>query len=127
MGAEWLVRRRPSLLGLCSGLVAITPAAGFVSPRSALLIGLIAGVACYWGATGLKCMLNADDSLDVFGVHGVGGVVGSLLTGVFASKTISSVQGSVMLQCIGVGSVVRKNCHHCPSSCPAAPQDWPRD
>ena len=110
MAAEWWVRGRPSLLGLCSGLVAglvaITPAAGFVSPRSALLIGLVAGVACYWGATGLKRMLNADDSLDVFGVHGVGGVVGSLLTGVFASKTISGVQGSVMLQCIGIGSVV---------------------
>ena len=110
MAAEWRVRGRPSLLGLCSGLVAglvaITPAAGFVSPRSALLIGLVAGVACYWGATGLKRMLNADDSLDVFGVHGVGGVVGSLLTGVFASKTISGVQGSVMLQCIGIGSVV---------------------
>ena len=79
MAAEWVVRGRPSLLGLCSGLVAglvaITPAAGFVSPRSALAIGLIAGVACYWGATGLKRMLNADDSLDVFGVHGVGAVM----------------------------------------------------
>ena len=110
MAAEWMVRGRPSLLGLCSGLVAglvaITPAAGFVSPRSALLIGLIAGMACYWGATGLKRMLNADDSLDVFGVHGVGGVVGSLLTGVFASKTISGAEGSVLMQLIGAGSVM---------------------
>ncbi|MFC6282405.1 MULTISPECIES: ammonium transporter [Polaromonas] len=110
MGAEWLVRRRPSLLGLCSGLVAglvaITPAAGFVSPRSALLIGLIAGIACYWGATGLKRLLNADDSLDVFGVHGVGGIVGSLLTGVFASKTISGSEGDVLIQFIGAGSVL---------------------
>lgn len=110
MGAEWAVRGRPSLLGLCSGLVAglvaITPAAGFVSPRSALLIGLIAGVACYWGATGLKRMLNADDSLDVFGVHGVGGVVGSLLTGIFASKTISGSEGSLLTQFIGAGSVM---------------------
>ena len=110
MAAEWMVRSRPSLLGLCSGmvagLVAITPAAGFVSPRSAVLIGLIAGVACYWGATGLKRMLNADDSLDVFGVHGVGGVVGSLLTGVFASKTISGAEGSVLTQFIGAGSVM---------------------
>ena len=110
MAAEWMVRGRPSLLGLCSGLVAglvaITPAAGFVSPRSALLIGLIAGMACYWGATGLKRMLNADDSLDVFGVHGVGGVVGSLLTGVFASKTISGAEGSVLMQFIGAGSVM---------------------
>ena len=110
MGAEWVVRGRPSLLGLCSGLVAglvaITPAAGFVSPRSALLIGLIAGVACYWGATGLKRMLNADDSLDVFGVHGVGGVVGSLLTGIFASKTISGSEGNLLTQFIGAGSVM---------------------
>lgn len=110
MAAEWMVRKRPTLLGLCSGLVAglvaVTPAAGFVSPRAALAIGLIAGVACYWGATGLKRLLNADDSLDVFGVHGVGGIVGSLLTGVFASKTISGVEGSVLTQAIGVGAVL---------------------
>ncbi len=109
MAAEWIVRRRPSLLGLCSGLVAglvaITPASGFVSPRAALVIGLIAGVACYWGATGLKRMLNADDSLDVFGVHGVGGIVGSLLTGIFASKTISGADVSLLNQFIGAGSV----------------------
>ena len=110
MAAEWAVRGRPSLLGLCSGLVAglvaITPAAGFVSPRSALVFGLVAGVACYWGATGLKRLLNADDSLDVFGVHGVGGIVGSLLTGVFASKTISGAEGNVLTQLIGAGSVM---------------------
>lgn len=110
MFAEWMVRGRPTLLGLCSGLVAglvaITPAAGFVSPRAALAIGLIAGVACYWGATGLKRLLNADDSLDVFGVHGVGGIVGSLLTGVFASKTIAGVEGSLLTQAIGVGAVL---------------------
>jgi len=110
MTAEWMVRGRPTLLGLCSGLVAglvaITPAAGFVSPRAALAIGLIAGVACYWGATGLKRLLNADDSLDVFGVHGVGGIVGSLLTGVFASKAISGVEGSLLTQAIGVGAVL---------------------
>ncbi|WP_370870167.1 ammonium transporter [Rhodoferax sp.] len=110
MAAEWMVRKRPTLLGLCSGLVAglvaITPAAGFVSPRAALAIGLVAGVACYWGATGLKRLLNADDSLDVFGVHGVGGIVGSLLTGVFASKTVSGVEGSVLTQAIGVGAVL---------------------
>lgn len=110
MAAEWVARGRPSLLGLCSGLVAglvaITPAAGFVSPRSALVFGLVAGVACYWGATGLKRLLKADDSLDVFGVHGVGGIVGALLTGVFASKEISGVDGSVFTQLIGVGSVI---------------------
>lgn len=110
MAAEWLARGRPSLLGLCSGLVAglvaITPAAGFVSPRAALVFGIVAGVACYWGATGLKRLLQADDALDVFGVHGVGGIVGSLLTGVFASKTISGAEGSVLTQLIGVGAVV---------------------
>lgn len=110
MLGEWVVRRRPSLLGLCSGLVsglvAITPAAGFVSPSSALMMGGIAGVVCYWGATGLKRLLKADDSLDVFGVHGVGGIVGSLLTGVFASKVISGVEGNLVTQAIGVGAVV---------------------
>ena len=110
MFGEWVLRGRPSLLGLCSGLVAglvaITPAAGFVTPGSALLIGFIAGLACYWGATGLKRLLRADDSLDVFGVHGIGGIVGSLLTGVFASKTVSGVEGSVLTQAIGVGAVM---------------------
>lgn len=110
MMGEWVVRGRPSLLGLCSGvvagLVAITPAAGFVTPRSALLIGVIAGLACYWGTTGLKHMLNADDSLDVFGVHGIGGIVGSLLTGVLASKSISGVQGQLLVQLAGVMLVV---------------------
>lgn len=110
MLGEWIVRGRPSLLGLCSGLVAglvaITPAAGYVTLRSALLIGAIAGLACYWGATGLKRLLNADDSLDVFGVHGVGGIVGSLLTGVLASKSISGVQGDVLVQLTGVAAVM---------------------
>lgn len=110
MLGEWIVRGRPSLLGLCSGLVAglvaITPAAGFVSPSSALLIGAVAGVACYWGATGLKRLLNADDSLDVFGVHGIGGIVGALMTGVFASKSVSGVQGDVGVQLLGVIAVV---------------------
>jgi Amt family ammonium transporter len=110
MISEWIVRGRPSLLGLCSGLVAglvaITPAAGYVTPAAALLFGAVAGVACYWGATGLKRLLNADDSLDVFGVHGIGGIVGSLMTGVFASKAVSGVSGSFMVQLIGVGAVV---------------------
>jgi Amt family ammonium transporter len=110
MLGEWVVRGRPSLLGLCSGLVAglvaITPAAGFVSPRSALLIGAVAGLACYWGSTGLKRMLNADDSLDVFGVHGIGGIVGSLLTGLLASKGIGGVQGNVVAQLTGIVAVV---------------------
>ncbi|MET0311532.1 MAG: ammonium transporter [Burkholderiaceae bacterium] len=110
MLGEWIVRGRPSLLGLCSGLVAglvaITPAAGFVTPGSALIFGAVAGLACYWGATGLKRWLRADDSLDVFGVHGIGGIVGSLLTGLLANKTISGVEGSVLTQAIGAGAVI---------------------
>ncbi len=110
MLGEWIVRKRPSLLGLCSGLVAglvaITPAAGFVSPRAAVLFGAVAGLACYWGATGLKRLLNTDDSLDVFGVHGIGGIVGSLMTGLFASKAVAGVSGSVLTQLIGVGAVM---------------------
>ena len=109
MVGEWIVRRSPSLLGLCSGLVAglvaITPAAGFVTPPAALAIGAIAGLACYWGATGLKHLLGADDSLDVFGVHGIGGIVGALLTGVFADARISGATGDVLTQAIAVGSV----------------------
>ena len=110
MLGEWVMRGRPSLLGLCSGLVAglvaITPAAGFVTPSAALVFGLVAGLACYWGATGLKRMLNADDSLDVFGVHGIGGIVGSLMTGYFASKSISGVTGSVAIQAVGTVVVI---------------------
>ena len=110
MFTEWIVRGKPSLLGLCSGLVAglvaITPAAGFVSPRSAVLIGAVAGLACYWGATALKRMLRADDSLDVFGVHGIGGIVGSVMTGLLASKSISGVEGNVVTQLIGIAVVV---------------------
>lgn len=110
MLAEWVVRQRPSLLGLCSGLVAglvaITPAAGFVTPGSAVLIGGIAGLACYWGATGLKRLLQADDSLDVFGVHGVGGIVGSLLTGVLASPAVSGQHGSFATQALATVAVL---------------------
>lgn len=110
MLGEWIVRRRPSLLGLCSGLVAglvaITPAAGFVTPRDALLIGAVAGLLCYWGATGLKRLLNTDDSLDVFGVHGIGGIVGALMTGLLAHRGISGQQGDVGMQALGVLAVV---------------------
>jgi Amt family ammonium transporter len=110
MLAEWIVRSRPSLLGLCSGLVAglvaITPASGFVTPSSALLIGIVAGVACYWGSTALKKLLRADDSLDVFGVHGVGGIVGCLMTGLLASKSVSGVHGSVLVQAVDALAVL---------------------
>jgi Amt family ammonium transporter len=90
--AEWALKRHASVLGAASGavagLVAITPAAGNVGPMGALAIGLIAGVVCLWGVTGLKRLLKADDSLDVFGVHGVGGIVGALLTGVFNNPAL---------------------------------------
>jgi Amt family ammonium transporter len=90
--AEWITKGKPSLLGAASGcvagLVAITPAAGFVGPMGAIVIGFIAGVICLWGVSGLKRMLGADDSLDVFGVHGVGGIIGAILTGVFADPAL---------------------------------------
>ncbi len=109
MAAEWLVRGTPTLLGLCSGavagLVAVTPASGFVTPASAVLIGALAGVASYWGATGLKRLLGADDSLDVFGVHGVAGLLGALLTGVLADPRIGGVSGSLLTQATAVGAV----------------------
>jgi Amt family ammonium transporter len=89
---EWVFKGKPSMLGAASGavagLVAITPACGFVGPMGALIIGLLAGVICLWGVNGLKRLLGADDSLDVFGVHGVGGILGALLTGVFASPSL---------------------------------------
>ena len=74
--------------GAVSGLVAITPACGFVGPMGAIVIGLLAGLFCLWGVNGLKRLLGADDSLDVFGVHGVGGILGALLTGVFAAPSL---------------------------------------
>ena len=90
--AEWLLKGKPSMLGSASGavagLVAITPACGFVGPMGAIVIGLVAGAVCLWGVNGLKKLLGADDALDVFGVHGVGGIVGALLTGVFVSPDL---------------------------------------
>lgn len=85
------------------GLVAITPASGFVGPTPAVIIGLAAGVVCFVAATSLKHLFKYDDSLDAFGVHGVGGIIGALLTGVFASKEISGMDGSVLTQAKGVG------------------------
>jgi ammonium transporter, Amt family len=92
MFAEWITRGKPSVLGIVSGavagLVAITPASGFVNPMGALAIGIAAGLICFWAATSLKRALGYDDSLDAFGVHGVGGFVGAILTGVFAVEAI---------------------------------------
>jgi Amt family ammonium transporter len=92
MCAEWMTRGKPSVLGIISGavagLVAITPASGYVNPAGSLVIGIAAGLCCFWGATGLKHAMGYDDSLDAFGVHGVGGFVGAILTGVFAVEAI---------------------------------------
>ncbi len=92
MFIEWALRGKPSVLGIVSGavagLVAITPASGFVDPTGGLIIGLLAGAACFYGATSLKHMFGYDDSLDAFGVHGVGGIVGAFLTGIFAKAAI---------------------------------------
>jgi Amt family ammonium transporter len=110
MFAEWIAKGKPSVLGIASGavagLVAITPASGFVAPMGALVIGIAAGVVCFWAATSLKHMLGYDDSLDAFGVHGIGGIIGALLTGVFAVKDIGGSEGSVMTQLLGVGATV---------------------
>ncbi len=126
MIVEWLVKGKPSMLGAASGavagLVAITPACGFVGVIGALVIGLLAGVVCLWGVNGLKKLLGADDSLDVFGVHGVGGILGSILTGVFAAPSLGGtgiydyvankvadsydMMGQVIIQATGVGVTV---------------------
>lgn len=93
--AEWMLKGKPSMLGAASGavagLVAITPACGWVGIGGALVIGLLAGVICLWGVNGLKRMLGADDALDVFGVHGVGGMLGAILTGIFADPALGGV------------------------------------
>ncbi len=119
MFVEWILRRKPSVLGIISGavagLVAITPASGFVDPRGALIIGVAAGIACYWGATGLKHMFGYDDSLDAFGVHAVGGTVGAILTGVLAVAAVGGdghsglIDGNphqVIVQLYGVGCTI---------------------
>jgi len=116
MLVEWLVRGKPSVLGIVSGavagLVAITPASGFVAPGGALMIGVAAGLVCFFSATTVKNALRYDDSLDAFGVHGVGGIVGALLTGVFAvaavggegkSGLIDGNPGQILTQLYGIG------------------------
>jgi len=120
MFAEWITKGKPSVLGAISGavagLVAITPASGFVLPGGSIVIGLAAGVICFWSATALKHMLGYDDSLDAFGVHGIGGIVGAILTGVFSfgplSATDATPDGSpgglaqVIIQCKGVAATI---------------------
>ena len=99
MFIEWVTHKKPTVLGIVSGavagLVAITPAAGFVGPKGALAIGLLAGLVCFWGATSLKHKLGYDDSLDVFAVHGLGGITGAILTGVFAVEAIGGTAGAL--------------------------------
>jgi Amt family ammonium transporter len=106
MFTEWAIKGKPSVLGICSGavagLVAITPASGFVTPSASVIIGLAGGVVCFFTATSLKRVLGYDDSLDAFGVHCIGGILGALLTGALVSKQISGATGSVLLQLRGV-------------------------
>jgi Amt family ammonium transporter len=116
MIVEWIMRGKPTVIGICSGavagLVAITPASGFVGPMGAFAIGVAAGIVCYWGVTGLKHFFGYDDALDVFGVHAVGGATGAILTGVFAVEAyggtaglIEGNPGQVLNQLVGVGTV----------------------
>ena len=113
MFAEWMLRGKPSMLGVASGviagLVAITPAAGLIGPMGAIVLGGIAGAACLWGVTGLKKMLGYDDSLDVFGIHGLGGIIGAIGTGIFVAPALGGVgiddytmMGQVGIQAKGV-------------------------
>ena len=92
MGAEWLIRGKPSMLGAASGaiagLVAITPACGWAGPMGSIFLGLVVGAVCFWSVTGLKSLLGYDDSLDAFGVHGVGGIIGALGTAVVANPAL---------------------------------------
>lgn len=108
MFTEWLIARKPSILGIISGavagLVAVTPASGFVNPTGAFIIGIVAGFVCYFAAVKVKHMFGYDDSLDAFGVHGVGGIVGALLTGILADPEINALgkDGSVLTQLYGI-------------------------
>jgi ammonium transporter, Amt family len=114
MFAEWIVRGKPTMLGAASGavagLVAITPACGFIGPMGSIVLGIVAGVVCFWAVTGLKSAFGYDDSLDVFGVHGIGGTIGAIGTGILMSKGLGgvgyadgvSMGGQVWVQFVGV-------------------------
>ncbi|GAB1401649.1 ammonium transporter [Elusimicrobiota bacterium] len=109
MFIEWIMKGKPTLLGALSGgvagLVAITPASGFVSPISAVFIGLAGGLVCYFASVKIKEMLGYDDSLDVVGIHGVGGLVGALLTGIFASTLVNGAGANGSLSLVGIQAV----------------------
>lgn len=113
MIAEWIKHGKPSILGAVTGavagLVAITPASGSVGPMGAIVVGLASGILCFWAATSLKRAMGYDDSLDAFGVHGIGGIVGALLTGIFAAESLGgqglsadSIGGQFFVQLVGV-------------------------
>jgi Amt family ammonium transporter len=120
MAVEWVHKGKPSVLGIISGavagLVAVTPASGFVLPGGALIIGIAAGAVCFFASTTVKNMLGYDDSLDAFGVHGVGGIVGAILTGVFATSVVTGSKdptglvdgnaGQIVTQLIGVAATI---------------------
>jgi len=113
MFAEWIVLKKPSVLGIVSGavagLVAITPASGYVDPMGALFIGIAAGIVCFIASVKIKHMFGYDDSLDVFGIHGVGGIVGAILTGYFAVEAIGGTAGSmsqVVIQIQGIAATL---------------------
>jgi Amt family ammonium transporter len=112
---EWLLRGRPSVLGFCSGIVAglvvITPACGFVTMNSAVIMGVLAGIIPFFAVAYLKNMIGYDDALDTFGVHGVGGTLGALLTGIFADESVNSVvagvkDGLLMAQIMAIGVTI---------------------
>jgi Amt family ammonium transporter len=108
MFTEWMAAKKPSVLGIISGavagLVAVTPASGFVNPTGAFVIGIVAGILCYFAAVKMKHAFGYDDSLDAFGVHGVGGIIGALLTGVFADVAINPAgkDHSIFTQAYGI-------------------------
>jgi Amt family ammonium transporter len=118
MFIEWIAKGKPSMLGAASGavagLVAITPACGFIGPMGAVILGIVAGVVCFWAVTGLKGMFGYDDSLDVFGVHGIGGIIGALGTGFLMSSSLGGVGypegvtmgGQVVKQAIATGTTI---------------------
>jgi Amt family ammonium transporter len=120
MFAEWIAKGKPSVLGVISGavagLVAITPASGFVLPGASIIIGVAAGVICFFAATSVKHLFGYDDSLDAFGVHCIGGIVGALLTGVFAFAPLSAIDADhtgtsgslaqLWIQCQGVAATL---------------------
>jgi Amt family ammonium transporter len=107
---EWIIRGKPTVLGACSGVVAglvcITPAAGYVTPMPALLMGVLVAIVCYLACTALKSRFKYDDSLDAFGIHGMGGTLGAILTGIFATRATGAFSDGKLLGTLEGGSVL---------------------